>query len=80
MDHCLNNGQPSTAAKEIIARYPNNYIETSPSGDGLHIWGLLPEQPGTKRIVNGVHVETYSVARYITVTGNVFQPGELLPL
>jgi hypothetical protein len=40
----------------------------------------MAEQPGTRKIENGVHIETYSRGRYITVTGNVFQPGKLLPL
>lgn len=80
LDHCLIDGIPTPATQQILDKYPGNYIETSPSGDGLHIWGLLPEQPGTKRIENGVNIETYSVGRYITITNNVFQPGDLLPL
>lgn len=80
IDHCIIDGQVTPAAMAIVNRYPGNYIETSPSGNGLHIWGLMPEQPGTRKIENGVHVETYSRGRYITVTGNVFQAGTLLPL
>ena len=80
LDHCLIDGIPTPATRAILDRYPGNYIETSPSGNGLHIWGLMAEQPGTRKIENGVHIETYSRGRYITVTGNVFQPGKLLPL
>jgi primase-polymerase (primpol)-like protein len=80
IDHCIIDGQVTPAAMAIVNRYPGNYIETSPSGDGLHIWGLMPEQPGTRKVENTVHVETYSRGRYITITGNVFQPGQLLPL
>jgi primase-polymerase (primpol)-like protein len=80
IDHCFIDGKITSATRAIVNRYPGNYIETSPSGNGLHIWGILPEQPGTRNIDNGVHIETYSRGRYITITGNVYQPGTLLPL
>ena len=80
LDHCLDDGHPNDAARQLLQRYPRNWIEVSPSGDGLHIFGALAEQPGTKRTVNGLSIETYSVGRYITVTGNTFQRGQLLPL
>lgn len=80
LDHCLVDGKANEAAAEFVARYPGSFIEVSPSGDGLHIWGLREEQPGTKRMIDGLSVETYSAGRYITVTGNVFQAGALLPL
>jgi primase-polymerase (primpol)-like protein len=68
------------AAREFVSQYPRHYIEISPSGDGLHIWGTAPEAPGTRVNLNGLSVETYSVGRYITITANVYQAGELLPL
>ncbi len=80
LDHCLVDGKPTRAALEFIGHYPGNYIEISPSGDGLHIWGAAPEGNGTKRTENGLSIERYSVGRYITVTGDVFQHGDLLPL
>lgn len=80
LDHCLIDGVPTPATQAILDRYPGNYIETSPSGNGLHIWGLMPEQAGTRKVENGVHIETYSRGRYITITGRVFQAGSLLPL
>lgn len=80
LDHCLNNGQPTDRAKEFLKQYPNNYIEVSPSGDGLHIWGLREPQPGTRTNDNGLSVETYSEGRYITITGNIYQPGTLSKL
>ena len=80
LDHCLIDGQPSLAAQGFLIRYPNNYIEISPSGEGLHIWGLLKEAAGTKRNIGGLSVETYSRDRYITVTHNVYQRGQLEPL
>lgn len=80
LDHCLVDGKPTAAAAALLANYVGHFIEVSPSGDGLHIWGLANEAPGTKRTVDGVALERYSVGRYITITGNVYQHGELLPL
>lgn len=65
LDHCLDGGELQPWAQEILDRCPATYVEVSPSGDGLHVWGLLPEAPGRKR----KGVEVYSVGRYITVTG-----------
>ena len=73
LDHCLIDGKPTTAAAAFLARMPKTYIEVSPSGDGLHVWGLMPEGPGSRRTVGGLNVETYSVGRYITVTGKPFE-------
>jgi len=80
LDHCLDNRKANPAAAAFIARYPNNYIEVSPSGDGLHIWGTATEQAGTKRTVDGLSIETYSTGRYITITGNIYQRGTLAAL
>jgi len=76
LDHCLVDGKPNELAREVLARLPGAYVEISPSGDGLHVWGTAPEQPG--RVRDGV--EAYSVGRYITVTGRVFRPGGLVDL
>lgn len=80
LDHVINDGELLPEAAAFISGYPGNYIEVSPSGDGLHIWGLSPEGSGTRRQENGISVERYSSGRYITITGNVYQHGALLPL
>ena len=72
LDHCLVDGVPTPAAAAYLAQLPSTYIEVSPSGDGLHVWGLLPAGRGRVRKINGLHVEEYSAGRYITVTGNPF--------
>lgn len=72
LDHCLIDGVPTRAAVEFLAGLPSTYVEVSPGGDGLHVWGLLPEGPGTVRTVDGLSIETYSVGRYITFTGKAF--------
>lgn len=76
LDHCLIDGVPDDRAREVLARAPGAYVEISPSGDGLHVWGTAPEQPGRMR--DGI--EAYSVGRYITITGNVFRAGRLADL
>lgn len=69
LDHCLTDGKPAAWAKEILRRCPNTYIEISMSGDGLHIFGLLPE--GAGRVIRDERaIEFYSRGRYIAVTGN----------
>lgn len=80
LDHVLTGGKINPEGASFIAAYPNHYIEISPSGDGLHIWGTSAELPGTRRNEGGISVERYSSGRYITVTNNVYQHGALLPL
>ena len=74
LDHVLIDGELTDAAQAFVDSLPATYTEISPSGDGLHLWFWMPEAPGTKRVVDGVSVETYSQSRYITVTGKRF-PG-----
>lgn len=76
LDHCLVYGKPNDLARSVLARTTGAYVEISPSGDGLHIWGTAPEQPGRMR--DGI--EVYSVGRYITITRNVYRPGGLVDL
>lgn len=73
LDHCLVDGVPTAAARAFLAALPPTYIEISPSGDGLHVWGLIPEGRGRVRNVNGLSTEAYSVGRYITFTGLPFK-------
>ncbi len=80
LDNVMQDGQLDASAAIFIADYPNHYIEISPTGDGLHIWGTSPEVAGTRRTENGISVERYSTGRYITITGNIYQPGTLQPL
>lgn len=72
LDHCLVDGVPTAAARRFLNSVPDTYTEVSPSGEGLHLWFRMAEGPGTKRVVDGLSVETYSMSRYITVTGRRF--------
>ena len=83
LDHCYDTrGYLADWAKCLIAPVMGRtWIEISPSGDGLHIWGLMPERPGIK--VRGImDAEAYSRGRYITVTGHTFRdsPAKLADL
>lgn len=81
LDHCLDEaGRPNQATAELLEFYSGSYVEISPSGRGLHIWGTAPAVRGLRRTWRGQSVEFYSQGRYITVTGRVFRPGALLPL
>lgn len=69
IDHCLVDGVLSDEAQHIVDRCRNTYIEVSPSGDGLHVWGMA-SLDFTGRKFGGV--EVYGDRRYMTVTGNRF--------
>lgn len=80
LDHCLINGKPNEVAARFLQTVPGNYIEISPSGDGLHIFGTAEAAVGSRKTIDGLHIERYSTGRYFTVTGNVYQHGTLLPI
>lgn len=74
LDHCYDGRNHLTDwAKMLIAPVRGKtYIEISPSGEGLHIWGRAAERTGVK--VRGImNAEAYSRARYITYTGHVWR-------
>lgn len=76
IDKCMVDGVPDERAQRLLDLNPGAYVELSPSGTGLHIWGIAPEGPGRTRS----DFEFYSVGRYITVTAKVFRKGVLAPL
>jgi primase-polymerase (primpol)-like protein len=83
LDHCLDaGGNPVPWAVDILVRTPATWIEVSPSGDGLHIWGHADLTAGRRLRVGDRHVEIYGSGRYITVTGRRYDraPNELADL
>lgn len=81
LDGCLDeHGIPNAAARTLLGYYEGSYVEVSPSGRGLHIWGTAVPQRGLKRMWRGQRIEFYSQGRYITVTENVYQDGTLTAL
>jgi primase-polymerase (primpol)-like protein len=82
LDHALLDGQLRPWARRIIDGLPETYIEVSPSGTGLHIWGFGSLERG-RRIRRGESsVEVYDRGRYITVTRKPFEnaPSKLADL
>lgn len=66
LDHCLDGrGRLTADAADLLAGAPDTYIEVSPSGTGLHVWGFGDVTAG--RVTGGI--EVYGTGRYITVTG-----------
>ena len=69
LDHCLRDGRVVGRAAEVLASCPATYVEVSPSGDGLHVWGF-GQVPSGRRLPGGV--EVYGTGRFVTVTGERF--------
>lgn len=72
LDHCLNplTGRLAPWAAAIIRDAGTTYVEVSPSGDGLHIWGRADVRQGRRiRRPDGTAVEVYGTGRYIAMTG-----------
>ncbi|MFD7705703.1 hypothetical protein [Streptomyces sp. NPDC059786] len=73
LDHALTDGELQLWARRIVDSLPPTYIEVSPSGTGLHIWGFGVVEQG-RRIRRGqTSVEVYDRGRYITVTRKPFE-------
>ncbi|MFD7900148.1 DNA primase [Streptomyces sp. NPDC059743] len=73
LDHCLNplTGRLAPWAAAILRDAGATYVEVSPSGDGLHIWGRADVRQGRRiRRSDGYSVEVYGTGRYMTVTGD----------
>lgn len=65
LDDCLHDGVLDDWAADIVARCVGTYIEVSPSGRGLHIFGRATVGAGRRL----GQVEVYDRGRYFTVTG-----------
>lgn len=79
LDGCVSeSGELNWQAREILRRTGPTWVELSPSGRGLHIWGLLDEGPGRVVDFEGQSVEVYSSGRYFTVTGLPFEGAPLV--
>jgi primase-polymerase (primpol)-like protein len=72
LDHALMDGELRPWARRIVGTLPATYIEVSPSGTGLHVWGFGSLERG-RRIRHGESaIEVYDRGRYITVTREPF--------
>ncbi len=82
LDHALLDGELRPWAGRIVAGLPETYIEVSPSGAGLHIWGFGSVDRGRRLRRGESSVEVYDRGRYITVTREPFKgaPSKLAAL
>lgn len=69
LDGCLEGGVVADWARPVLARLPATYVEVSPSGTGLHVFGLGRVDRGRHFRVGPGRVEVYGWGRFICVTG-----------
>lgn len=73
LDHCLDENGLAPWARRIVDLCPETFVEVSPSGTGLHIWGR-GEFPRGRRLRDGdVSIEVYGQKRFVAVTGKRFE-------
>lgn len=71
LDHCYSGADLAPWAASLLDRIPLTYVERSPSGEGLHVWGFASlDFTGRRVAVPGGEVEVYGSLRYLTVTGD----------
>lgn len=82
LDDCLSGTHLALWAQRVLDTLPATYIERSPSGRGLHVWGMGSLDRGRRLTVDGGTVELYGNGRYLTVTGQRWRgaPADLAPL
>ena len=69
-------GDVSERAVELLRNLGCSYIERSPSGHGLHGWGLFNGHLSRKvGCFEGLNIEIYCDKRYMTVTGDSLHEG-----
>lgn len=83
LDHCIENGKLCSWSEEIVSHFSNTYIEISPSGAGLRIILLAPDNYSydkDKYYIKKNNVEVYvagATNRFVTITGNVIQKKDV---
>lgn len=76
LDGCVApDGTLSELAQTVLELNPDAWVELSVSGTGLHVWGLMDEQPG--KVLPGL--EIYSRGRFIAM-GTTYRRGGIHPL
>jgi primase-polymerase (primpol)-like protein len=77
LDHCIDGEGLASWAREVLDRCPPTFIEVSPSGDGLHVWGRGELKRGRRMRQGGSSVEVYGQGRYVAMTGHRFESAPL---
>lgn len=80
IDNCIVNGEIHDEAIQILQWLGATYVERSPSGNGLRSFGYAPplERGAKGKLSEHLDVEVYSTGRYLTLTGDVVNDGELV--
>jgi primase-polymerase (primpol)-like protein len=73
LDDCVVDGVPNLLARDLLRSLPKTYVEFSPSGRGLHVWGFGTLEAGRKFQRDGLKIEVYPNGRYLTVTGRAYR-------
>ncbi len=83
LDHCIEEGNIAPWAKEITDRFADTYIEVSPSGEGIRIFCLLPDDLNydtetyyIKKDSIEVYIPGYT-NRFLTITGNALTQADV---
>ena len=68
LDHCLVDGKHTPIAAQLLEKFAGCYVETSTSGEGLHIFGrgTVPEHSCKNKAYN---IELYHDKRFVLLTG-----------
>jgi primase-polymerase (primpol)-like protein len=79
LDDCVDeHGNLSAPAQELLDTLPRTWVELSPSGRGLHVWGYGTVGKGRRFVTaGGLRVELYDRGRFVTITG---RPVVVAPL
>ncbi|RYZ32039.1 MAG: DNA primase [Propionibacteriaceae bacterium] len=79
LDECVDeHGAVSAPAQDLLRTLPRTWVELSPSGRGLHVWGYGTVGKGRRFVTaGGLRVELYDRGRFVTVSG---RPVVLAPL
>lgn len=81
IDHCVTDGKPDQKALAMLDGLEAAYVEVSPSGTGLRAFGYADNLGrGCNGTHNGLKVELYTTARYLTLTGHAIKTGPLRSL
>ena len=77
LDGCVVDGVIDPLAQAFIDALGTSYVEFSPSGQGLHVWGFSDLERGKVLAGGALKVEMYPNGRFITWTGDVVQDAPL---
>ena len=84
LDHCIENEKLCSWSEEIVSHFQDTYIEISPSGKGLRIILLAPDNYSYDKenyYIKKNNVEVYvagATNRFVTITGNAIQKADVV--